>query len=118
METAERRRQIMLLLCRRRHETIQNMAFEFGVSERTIRRDIEALSAVEPIYTQTGRYGGGVYVTDGYAVDRLYLSADEIGLLKKVDRLASEKKLCFLTPAEAGLLKKMIGKYTKPIAVH
>ena len=60
MGTAERRRQMMLLLCRRRHETMRNLASEFGVSERTIRRDVEALSCTEPIYTQPGRYGGGV----------------------------------------------------------
>ena len=65
--TAERRSEIMKLLCRRRSETIRNLAFEFEVSERTIRRDIEILSLNEPIYTQVGRYGGGVYVEEGYA---------------------------------------------------
>ena len=64
--TAERRSEIMKLLCRRRSETIRNLAFEFEVSERTIRRDIEILSLNEPIYTQVGRYGGGVYVEEGY----------------------------------------------------
>jgi len=43
-----------------------NLAFEFGVSERTIRRDIDALSLVAPIYTQAGRYGGGVYILSDY----------------------------------------------------
>lgn len=62
---AERRSEIMKLLCRRRSETIRNLAFEFEVSERTIRRDIEILSLNEPIYTQVGRYGGGVYVEEG-----------------------------------------------------
>ena len=55
----------MKLLCRRRSETIRNLAFEFEVSERTIRRDIDILSLNEPIYTQVGRYGGGVYVEEG-----------------------------------------------------
>lgn len=66
MGTAERRHAILRVLCRRRHETLANLAAEFGVSERTIRRDIEILSLTEPLYTQPGRYGGGVYVTDGY----------------------------------------------------
>ena len=55
MGAAERRREIMRVLCRRRHETVKNLSFEFGVSERTILRDIEALSITEPIYTQCGR---------------------------------------------------------------
>lgn len=46
MGTAERRDEIIKLLCRRRHETIPNLAFEFGVSERTIRRDIEAVTVI------------------------------------------------------------------------
>ncbi len=57
--TAERRVEIMKKLCRRRKDTIGNLAHELGVSERTVRRDLEALSLSEPIYTQSGRYGGG-----------------------------------------------------------
>ena len=60
-ETAERRRKIMKIMRRRRSETIQDLAFELGVSERTIRRNIEILSYKEPVYTQKGWYGG-VYV--------------------------------------------------------
>lgn len=40
MGTAERRRKMMKILCRRRYETIGNLASEFGVSMRTIQRDI------------------------------------------------------------------------------
>ena len=50
----------MDLLCQRRRETISNLAAELGVSERTIRRDIEMLTLRYPIETVCGRYGGGV----------------------------------------------------------
>ena len=66
MGAAERRQEIMRVLCRRRHETVKNLSFEFGVSERTILRDIEALSITEPIYTQCGRYDGCVMCGFGY----------------------------------------------------
>ena len=66
MNSAERRNEILRRLCIRKHDTVANLAFEFQVSERTIRRDIEALSLEAPIYTQTGRYGGGVYILDDY----------------------------------------------------
>ena len=78
----------MIALCRRRHDTINNLAFEFGVSARTIRRDIEALSLKEPIYTRTGRYGGGIYVMDGYYIDRMYVSDEESEVLVKVFNFA------------------------------
>lgn len=77
MVASERRNAIMRLLCRRRHETVMNIAAEFGVSERTVRRDIEILSLSEPIYTQSGRYGGGVYVTENYNMDKMYFTENE-----------------------------------------
>lgn len=54
MGTAERRYEIMKILCRRRYETIRNLASEFGVSMRTVQRDIETLSVSEPIYCNDG----------------------------------------------------------------
>ena len=93
MKTAERRKSIMNVLCRRRHETIRNLAFEFGVSTRTIRRDIEVLSYTEPIYTQRGRYDGGVYIVEGYYFNRMYMSKEELDILKKLHDSAREHTL-------------------------
>lgn len=112
MGTAERRTAIMKILCRRRHETIRNLASELGVSERTIRRDVEVLSFTEPIYTQTGRYCGGVYVVDGYSMDRMYVTQEESTLLQKIYELA--KNQCLLSPHELDILKKLIKNYSKP----
>ena len=84
MGTAERRKEIMKLLCRRRYETVCALASEFGVSERTIRRDVEALSLSEPIYTKSGRYDGGIYVMEGYSPGQLYLSDAESAVLQKL----------------------------------
>ena len=86
MGTAERRTEIMRVLCRRRHETISNLADEFGVSTRTILRDIEVLSVTGPIYTQCGRYGGGVYVTDDFSMTRMYMTERELNLLHKLSK--------------------------------
>ena len=55
MGNAERRLEILKLLCRRRYEKLENLASEFGVSKRTISRDIEYLSLKNPIYTQAGK---------------------------------------------------------------
>lgn len=114
MGTAERRVEIMRILCRRRHETIFNLAEEFGVSQRTILRDIEVLSVTEPIYTQCGRYGGGVYVTDDYTMNRMYMNDKELSLLHKLSRFAENKSVCDLNDNEKRLLKTIISQYTKP----
>lgn len=115
MGTAERRNAIMKALCRRRHDTIQNLASEFGVSERTVRRDIEVLSYTEPIYTQTGRHCGGVYVVDGYFVDRMYMTEAETEVLHKLYDTSHNGTL---TAHERSLLKHIITHYTKPSHIH
>jgi predicted DNA-binding transcriptional regulator YafY len=56
----ERRMEIIEALCRRRQDTMANLAAEFGVSVRTIKNDIDILSLSYPIETIRGRYGGGV----------------------------------------------------------
>ena len=70
MSANERRKQILDLLCQRRRDTVQNLATEFGVCERTIRRDIEELTLTYPLETARGRYGGGVRMADWYFQDR------------------------------------------------
>lgn len=114
MGTAERRNAILKVLCRRRYETVGNLAAEFEVSERTIRRDIEILSYTEPIYTQSGRHAGGVYVVDGYHPDRMYMSEEEIAILQKIKDEASRSNSCLLLPGEEKTLERMIRNYAKP----
>lgn len=112
MGTAERRREIMRFLIRRRHETITNLAHEFGVSTRTILRDIEILSITEPIYTQCGKYGG-VYVSDDYSMSRMYMTKKELLLLHKLSDFADKRAACELSVEENKLLKSIISQYTK-----
>ncbi len=116
--TAERRAQIMRILCKRRSETINNLAMELGVSGRTIRRDIDVLSASEPIYTLPGRYGGGVYVTDTYSIQRIYMSPKELAVLNKLADLLKSETKCLLTDDEYKLLLEIIEQYTKPEIPH
>lgn len=84
MTPSERREAILNVLCQRRHDTVQNLAEEFGVSVRTIKYDIEELTLAHPIETVRGRYSGGVKVANGYYVGRKYLKPDQQELLKKL----------------------------------
>ena len=84
MSANDRRRQILDLLCLRRRDTVQNLASELGVCERTIRRDIEVLTLSYPIETVCGRYGGGVKMADWYHQDHRRLSPRQTALLKRL----------------------------------
>ena len=113
MGTTERRREIMKILCRRQHETMYNLASELGVSIRTIQRDVEILSITEPIYTQMGKYTGGVYIVEGYSIDRMYMTDAELNVLRKL-YISSDKSVSLLTKDEKKILKGLISQYSKP----
>lgn len=78
-----RRQEILKVLMSRRQDTVSNLAFEFHVSKRTIRRDICILSHYYSIETKPG-HGGGIRVVDGYYIDRHYLSVEQENLLRSL----------------------------------
>lgn len=92
-----------------------NLAFELGVFERTVRRDIEALTLTEPIYTQAGRYGGGIYVVDGYRPNKKRWSSKEYNVLNKLLNIAEGGKEDALRNDEIEAFKSIIASYSKPI---
>jgi len=68
---------LLLLLQSRSRVTAAQAARELGVTERTIYRDVEALStAGVPVYTERGR-AGGIRLVPGYTTDVTGLTAQE-----------------------------------------
>lgn len=66
MSPAERRQELLEVLCLRRHDTYDNLANEFNVSKMTIRRDVAVLMCSYPIETVHGGRHGCVRVIEGY----------------------------------------------------
>ncbi len=102
MSASERRRAIIEALCQRRYDTRENLASEFGVSIRTIAYDLLSLSLEYPIYTVQGN-GGGIYVEEGYRLDRKYLSDEQSELLEAI--------LPTLTGKQAEVMKGILSTF-------
>ena len=111
MGTAERRLEILKYLCKYRRATMPQLAEMFGVSTRTIQRDILEIEMTfhVPLDIRCGKYDGGVYVMGDYSFDRAYMHDDEITLLSKVQKLVKDQ----LTEKENSLLTQILKVYTK-----
>jgi len=83
MTASERRNAILEDLCMRRFERINNLAFQYGVTERTIRNDIMILSLEYPIYTAQGN-GGGIYVDKNFRLGKVFLKNEQQELLERL----------------------------------
>ena len=102
---ADRLLSLMLLLQAKGQMTAGQLAYELGVSERTIYRDINALSfAGIPLYTIEGR-GGGIALEENYRVSLNSLNKDEVQALFVSGSVAPLGDLGLSTANETTLLK-------------
>lgn len=99
----------LLLLQRRRQVTAAEVARELEVSERTARRDLDALAAAGvPVYSVQGR-GGGWRLVGGARTDLSGLTAREARTLFLVAGPASQA-----TPAARTALRKLVRALPEP----
>jgi len=102
----------LLLLQRRKRVTAAEVAVELEVSERTARRDLEALSAAGiPVYSQQGR-GGGWALIGGARTDLSGLTAAEARALFLVAGPSASA-----TPELKAALRKLVHALPEPFRV-
>ncbi|MDU2064846.1 MAG: YafY family protein [Sporomusaceae bacterium] len=69
--------EITTILLNKGTATAKELAERFGVSTRTIYRDIDVLSAAGvPVYMNKGN-GGGIYLLENYAINRTLITPEE-----------------------------------------
>lgn len=106
---ADRLVAVLLLLQRREQVTAAEVALELEVSERTARRDLDALAmAGVPVYSMQGR-GGGWRLLGGARIDLSGLTASEARALFLVAGPASTA-----TPAVKAALRKLVRALPEP----
>ncbi|MBB2947197.1 putative DNA-binding transcriptional regulator YafY [Actinoplanes lutulentus] len=104
---------ILLLLQQREQVTAAEVARELEVSERTARRDLDALStAGVPVYSLQGR-GGGWRLVGGARTDLSGLTAGEARALFLVAGPASAA-----TPAVKAALRKLVRALPEPFRLQ
>lgn len=90
------------------------LADRFGVSIRTIKRDIDELGYIIPLQTKSGRYNGGVYVMKDYRWDMIYMNVTDIELLKRIKGVGQKGGKLILNKDEIKRLEGIIAKYSIP----
>lgn len=92
-----------ILLINRGSVTAKELADRFGVSMRTIYRDIDVLSVTGvPVYTSKGSKGG-IHLMENYALNKAIVNEDEIDSLLLALKTLQATKL----PDVEGILDKM-----------
>lgn len=101
------------LLLSRRSMTAKEFAERFEVSERTVYRDVDALSAAGiPVYTAKGK-GGGIRLLDNFVLDRSVLSEAEQGEILSALRGLSAVRM---PDMDRSILEKLGGIFHKETA--
>ena len=107
MRSSERQAQLRSVLLARREDTAANLAAEFGVSERTIYRDIGELVLSLPVETVRGRYGGGVRLSDWFHPAGRYLAPEQECAIRRAAEVVGDR----LNPRERQALLSVLTQF-------
>ena len=84
--------EIIYILLNKKSTTARELAEHFGVSQRTIYRDVDTLSLADiPVYTEKGK-GGGISLLPDFVLNKSILSEQEQNeILSALQGLSSVK---------------------------
>lgn len=106
MTKTERQRRILEILSARRFETVSNIAHELDVSRHTVMRDLDELTDSASFYTVRGRYGSGVYASDGWYYSKIHLTPRQESLLREL--------LPELQPEQQTTMQSILDAFARP----
>lgn len=104
--TTDRRQMILEYLLEHRKTTRKELSNRFGVSMRTIERDIIVLSCSYPIDTQQGG-AGGIFIAEGYRLGMKYLTEEQSSVLEEISKNLTGENLL--------IVKSIINTFKNPL---
>jgi predicted DNA-binding transcriptional regulator YafY len=106
MQKSQRLIQLIMLINARKSFTVKELANEFGISSRTITRDLQELSELGiPIYSIQGRGGGYKLLNERLLPPISFLESEAIGMYFACHSLSFFSSLPFGEGAESALHK-------------
>ena len=103
--TNERRQAMIEFISVNRKTSLHELMTVFGISQKTVQRDLEILSCSYPVYTVQGK-GGGIRVADGWYLSRSYLSDTQEAFLRDL--------MSGLQPQDRETMNAILAKFAKP----
>mgnify|MGYP003814366219 CR=1 FL=1 len=118
MDRSQRLLSMLVALQANRQMTAAELAEEFGVSTRTVLRDVETLAAAEvPVVAQRGRYGG-ITLLVGAEIDVGRLTNSEAEVLELIGVDLPRARKLGIEAAARSAARKLTGRRRMPSATH
>lgn len=106
MSKSQRLLELMMTVNRKRRFTVRELAEEFGVSPRTMLRDLQELSGMGvPLYSETGRHGGYRVLNERVLPPIAFTEEEAVAMFFAVHALRHYDSLPFETESASALHK-------------
>lgn len=106
MSKSQRLLELMMTVNRKRKFTVRELAEEFGVSPRTMLRDLQELSGMGvPLYSETGRHGGYRVLNERVLPPIAFTEEEAVAMFFAVHALRHYDSLPFETESASALQK-------------
>ena len=106
MSKSKRLLELMMTVNRKRKFTVKELAMEFGVSARTMLRDLQELSGIGfPLYSEVGPHGGYQVLKESILPPIAFSEEEAVALFFAVNALRHYSSLPFEAESASALDK-------------